>query len=124
MPVVSLFFQRYQQDETRLPLSSATLTRLYQDANQIQRQAQAQLSRDVSVWQALRQGDRWIDCGGDTLRWSFSDTIDPSVISQISQPGTFVVAGGDSGILRDNVDFLVYVDNEKACLQRPRLLDE
>ncbi|OOE91073.1 DUF1481 domain-containing protein [Salinivibrio sp. AR640] len=117
-------FQRYQQDETLLPLSSATLTRLYQEANQVQQQAKTQLSRDVSVWQAQRQGDRWVDCRGDTQRWTFSDTIDPSVVSQISQPGTFLVAGGDSGILRDNIDFLVYVDNNKACLQRPRLLDE
>ncbi|SIO25055.1 DUF1481 domain-containing protein [Salinivibrio sp. ES.052] len=117
-------FQRYHQGDALLPLDSATLSRLYQEANQIQRQAQAQLANNVSVLQAQRQGEYWVDCDNDRQRWAFSEAIGPSVIQRLNQPGTFVIAGGSPSIGRDHIAFVVHVEDGKLCLQRPRLLDE
>ncbi|ODP98485.1 MULTISPECIES: DUF1481 domain-containing protein [Salinivibrio] len=117
-------FQRYHQGDALLPLDSATLSRLYQEANHIERQAQAQLANNVSVLQAQRQGEHWVDCDGDRQRWALPETMTPSLVQRINQPGTFVIAGGSPSIGRDQIDFLVHVEGEKRCLQRPRLLDE
>lgn len=119
-------YQRYRVDGDVLPVNSAQLVQLKQDANRAIEVSKAQDGNGLDLFQGYWDGQEFSTCSGLTFpEVRFNQQMPQVLMSRLATVDSYVALVGTARSQRIEVeDLLILADDSRDCVPRPELIED
>ncbi|MDA0150394.1 DUF1481 domain-containing protein [Vibrio sp. LaRot3] len=119
-------YQQFRIDGKVLPLKSAKLEQLIQEAEAVARKTKQQDKAGLELMQGYWDGSTFETCNGRSYSdIEFNQTLPSFVVSRLEGIDNYLTFVGSGRVNRVVVDdLLMLADDDQECIERPQLLED